>query len=386
MIRIDRRSFLAGAAGSLALPAVASAGASARPDLAAIAGSIAAEAQRELKLKGLAIGVLAPGGEHVAGAGDTGRGTVPDGSTVFGIGSITKTFTTLTLARAVDQGMVAYDDPVVRHLPDGFDVPTGGGREITLEHLATQTSGLPRLPAGMEKLPGFDPRDPYAALTVERLARLLRRTRLLSAPGRRFHYSNFGEGLLGIALAHRRGLGYERTVREAVTRPLGLRDVVIERDADQAARAAVGHDPKGNPTPDWRLPALAGAGALYGTANDLLTYLRAHLRLRPARMGAGAADRPHASRAGRREDPDRPGVVHQPASRGGLVRLAQRDQQRLHELRRVRPRRGARRGRAVQQRDARRRRRDRDAARARRGLVEPDGAAESDATLGVRHG
>ena len=286
MIRIDRRSFLAGAAGSLALPAVASAGASARPDLPAIAGSIAAEAQRELKLKGLAIGVLAPGGEHVAGAGDTGRGAVPDGSTVFGIGSITKTFTTLTLARAVDQGVVAYDDPVVRHLPDGFDVPTGGGREITLEHLATQTSGLPRLPAGMEKLPGFDPRDPYAALTVERLARLLRRTRLLSAPGQRFHYSNFGEGLLGIALAHRRGLGYERTVREAVTRPLGLRDVVIERDADQAARAAVGHDPKGNPTPDWRLPALAGAGALYGTGNDLLTYLRAHLRLRPERMGA----------------------------------------------------------------------------------------------------
>ena len=262
MIRIDRRGFLAGAAGSLALPAVASAGASARPDLPAIASSIAAEAQSELKLKGLAIGVLAPGGEHVAGAGDTGRGTVPDGSTVFGIGSITKTFTTLTLARAVDEGMVAYDDPVARHLPDGFDVPTGGGREITLEHLATQTSGLPRLPAGMEKLPGFDPRDPYAALTVDRLARLLR--------------------------------GGARRRR---ARPEGQPDPRLASPGARGRRGAVRHRERPPHVPAGAPPAA------------------------PRTDGGGAADRPHASRAGRREDPDRPGVVHEPVDAAGIATL-----------------------------------------------------------------
>jgi CubicO group peptidase (beta-lactamase class C family) len=295
MIRIDRRTFLAGAAGSLLVPAAAAAGAS-RTDLAGVAEEIAKAGQAELGVKGLAVGVLSPAGSHVAGAGDTGRGAAPDGSTIFAIGSVTKTFTALTLARAVDAGRVGYDDPVQRHLPDGFDVPVRGGRPITLADLATQTSGLPRLPAGMESLPGFDARDPYAAVTPDALARALRETRLLSTPGRRFHYSNFGEGLLGLALAHRRGLGYGPTVREAVGAPLGLDDVVIDRDPGQVARSALGHDAKGRPTPDWRFAALAGAGALYGTAADLLGYLRAHVTLRPARMAAAlrAVRRPRA--------------------------------------------------------------------------------------------
>ena len=75
-------------------------------------------------------------------------------------------------------------------------------------------------------------------------------------------------------------------MREAVTRPLGLRDVVIERDADQAARAAVGHDPKGNPTPDWRSRRSRAPERCTAPRTTSSTYLRAHLRLRPARMGA----------------------------------------------------------------------------------------------------
>ena len=299
MTRIDRRTFVAGAAGSLLIPAVAAAGVP-RRRLGAIAGEVAAAAQAELRVKGLVVGVLSREGTHVAGAGDTGRGAVPSGSTIFPIASVTKTFTSLALALAVDRGALALDDPVRRHLPDGWDVPTRGGREITLEHLATATSGLPRLPPGIDALPGFDARDPYAHLTLADVERALRSTRLESTPGHRFEYSNFGSGVLGIALAHARGTSYGALVKRRIVEPLGLRDTVLTRSAGQAARSAVGHDAAGNPVPDWRLPALGGAGGLHGTADDLLRYLRAHLRLRPAAMaGALAAVRRPRARVDR---------------------------------------------------------------------------------------
>ena len=63
--------------------------------------------------------------------------------------SVTKVFTALLLAIAVQRGEARLDDPVSEHLPDGSRVPRRGDAEITLLHLATHTSGLPRLPPGL---------------------------------------------------------------------------------------------------------------------------------------------------------------------------------------------------------------------------------------------
>ena len=64
-------------------------------------------------------------------------------NTLFNIGSITKTFTTLLLADMVKQGLVNLTDPIERYLPSSVKVPEFNGQKITLEHLATHTSGLP---------------------------------------------------------------------------------------------------------------------------------------------------------------------------------------------------------------------------------------------------
>ena len=61
-------------------------------------------------------------------------------------------------------GLVALDDPVQKHLPDGVVVPVRG-RPITLADLASHTSGLPRLPKGL--LPPAmlrERRNPYASV------------------------------------------------------------------------------------------------------------------------------------------------------------------------------------------------------------------------------
>jgi len=288
--RITRRSLLAGAAGSLLVPAAARAGAGGHGP-ASVAEEIAASARAELGLAGVAVGVLTRRGEHVAGAGDTGRGTAPDASTVFPIASVTKTFTALALAKAVATGRARLSDPLARHLPRGFELPPGG-EAIALEHLATATSGLPRLPAGVEALPGFDPADPYAHLTRADLAALLPGSALEGPPGARHVYSNLGSGLLGMAMETVWGAGYEELVSELVARPLRLRDTVVERDPGRLARSARGHDEAGRPVPDWHWPVLEGAGALYATAADMLRYVRAHLELRPPRLRGALAEVP----------------------------------------------------------------------------------------------
>jgi CubicO group peptidase (beta-lactamase class C family) len=129
-------------------------------------------------------------------------------------------------------------------------VPSRDGHEITLRHLATHTSGLPRLPTGMLPSALLHPSkpDPYAGCTRERLLLALAKTRLRAVPGRRFHYSNFGAGLPGLALAHHCGTTYETLITEQICTPLGLSDTGIAVDAGSPGRRAQGHTRRRKPT------------------------------------------------------------------------------------------------------------------------------------------
>ena len=99
-------------------------------------------------------------------------------------------------------------------------MPERGGRAITLQDLATHTSGLPRMPDN------FQPKDlanPYADYTVERMYQFLSRYQLTRDAGATVDYSNLGAGLLGHVLARRAGMDYDTLVRTRVTGPLGMR-------------------------------------------------------------------------------------------------------------------------------------------------------------------
>src|SRR5262245_40824979 len=181
-------------------------------------------AETSVRRAGLVVGVRVRGQ-----AGVWHRGRLPDGAgTIFEIGSITKTFTTTLLADMAREGIVALDDPVQRHLPDGVRLPVRG-RPITLEDLATHRSGLPRLPTGL-LWPALtrDRRDPCAKLDDVRLAAAVGATRPRRDPGRKVAYSNYGMGLLGHVLALRAGSTYEQLVRARICEPLGLVDTWIE--------------------------------------------------------------------------------------------------------------------------------------------------------------
>ncbi len=227
---------------------------------------------------GAVIGIVTEGRRSVHGFGAAdSTGAAPTAQTLFEIGSVTKTFTGLLLADAIERSLVRPDDPLHSFLPDSLAWSTPDGASITLEQLATHRSGLPRLPSNLQASALANPQNPYANYSARDLHAFLDGYALPRAPGAAYAYSNLGMGLLGHLLARRADTSFAALVQMRIARPLGLADTRIHLAAEQRARFAQGYDEAGRSTPPWHLPALGGAGALRSTAADMLTYVRAHL-------------------------------------------------------------------------------------------------------------
>jgi serine-type D-Ala-D-Ala carboxypeptidase/endopeptidase len=209
---------------------------------------------------------------------DPARPSPPDADTLFEIGSLTKVFTAILLAKMVVDGRLDPDAPIA----DIDPVFAGAPAWITPRRLSTHTAGLPRLPVGL-----LDRRawcfyfaesrfNPYPKFLEEAVIDWLRayRPRRAPPPGR-FQYSNLGVGLLGLLLGRLGGGNYEQVLAREALDPLGLKDTRATLTPEQAARFASPRRGDGTPAPLWDFPGLAGAGALRATARDLVQFGRA---------------------------------------------------------------------------------------------------------------
>jgi serine-type D-Ala-D-Ala carboxypeptidase/endopeptidase len=222
---------------------------------------------------GIVLGIIAPQGRRIVSYGRSGNMRPLDGDTAFEIGSVTKVFTALLLADAVQRSEVALTDPVAKLLPAGLAIPQRDARSITLVDLATHTSGLPFMP---DDLPPFD--DVAGAKDADaKIYRFLANYTLTTSIGTEWNYSNIGYWLLAKALASREGKDYETLLRERILLPLQLEDTAITMSPALKARLAVGHDAVLRPAPLFSsIPiygAMPSAGGLVSTANDLLAFL-----------------------------------------------------------------------------------------------------------------
>ena len=251
-------------------------------------------------LSGVVVGLYDAGKLEIYGFGAGPDGKPPSGTTLFELGSITKVYTGLLLADAVQRREVTLDTPVSELLPPGITVPTRDKQVITLKHLVLHSSGLPRLPASL-----LAPRaDPYGGYGEEQLYRDLLATELASPPGTQIVYSNFGAGLLGHALGRKLGGGYGQALRDRVLTPLGLTSTFLGFPAGTDGERAQGTNDDLHPMPPWTFDALASAGALVSNARDQLQLIDAELDAAAGSKGVLRAPM-RLSQEEQLEDPDR---------------------------------------------------------------------------------
>lgn len=223
---------------------------------------------------GIVVGVIDGDGRRVVAYGRMGvKDERPvDADTIYEIGSITKVFTSLLLSDMVLKKEVSLDDTVAKFLPENVKTPENGAGQITLRDLASHYSGLPRLP---DNLKPKNMNDPYADYDAERLYEFLRKHELKRKPGEKSEYSNLGAGLLGHLLTLRTGKSYEALMRARICEPLKMPSTWVNVPAAMEKRFATGHNGTLSPVAHWGLDALAGAGAIRSSTNDMLQFLAA---------------------------------------------------------------------------------------------------------------
>ncbi len=222
--------------------------------------------------RAVAVGLYADGKTVVRGFGRIGRddASLPDAGTLFEIGSITKVFTTLLAQAQVDAERLAWDQTLAERLPE-LDFASQRVAEIRIGELAGHTSGLPPLPDNMRS---EDPMDPYRGYGRRDLLSFLESFEARNLE-KDYVYSNLGAGLLGLLAADASGLDYGAALRRDVLEPLGMRDSGV--NVSDPARLAPGFS-AGADMPRWSgFDALAGAGAMVSSVNDLLRFIDSNL-------------------------------------------------------------------------------------------------------------
>lgn len=269
------------------LPALA-----AGSDLKAAVDALAQPLIETRQTPGIVIAVLSADGQRqVFGYGATGQpgGKVPDGSTLFAVGSLSKGFLADVAALLVQEGSLHWDD-TLEHLLPAHTPLSAHAKRITLLQLATHTAGLPRQPMTPQTLGYFL----EYLFTGNSFYRHYDRAYLLNyladfeapkpvAP----QYSNIGYGLLSYVLELRTAKKIDVVLQERVFTPLGLHNSSFQPQqlAGYGLRALghAGDQPKfiarGQLVPDWQFTdILHSTAALYSNADDLLSYAAAHLQ------------------------------------------------------------------------------------------------------------
>ncbi|MGQ4729002.1 serine hydrolase domain-containing protein [Streptomyces sp. Ju416(a)] len=236
---------------------------------------VLAEAARAVDAPDLVLAVSRNGVRTVHTGGSAEPGPVPRELMAYELGSASKPYAGLLLARLVAQGRVRYEDRAADLLAPGLPVHPAV-RRITLRHLLTHTSGLPGLPADF--YPQAVPRwstDPYGGYPADRVVRAFLRARPRHRPGTRWRYSNFAVSVLGHTLAAATGTPWEVLLHQQVLAPLGLVATRVRPGPD--GTDAVGHRRDGAPVPALDTGGFTAAGAVRATPLDLLTFLEAHV-------------------------------------------------------------------------------------------------------------
>jgi CubicO group peptidase (beta-lactamase class C family) len=211
------------------------------------------------------------------GLADLERDVPLSPGSILDAGSLRKQFVAAAILLLVEEGRVSLGDDVRKYVPQLPDY----GHTITLNHLLTHTSGLRDWP-GLLNLAGGDP---------DAMSMILRQRELNFTPGEEWAYSNSGYVLLPEVVARASGMPFAEFLRKRVFEPLGMKATSYVDDARVIVKGrALAYEKAGS---GWRMDMLlgnerGGAGALFTTASDLVTWNDA---LTSNRLGAFVSEK-----------------------------------------------------------------------------------------------
>ncbi len=256
------------------------------------------EIMEEFEIPGMSVG-LSQNGEVIYSEGfgyaDLENEKKVNPETVFGIASITKSFTALAIMILEREGKLTTGDPVLKYLPD-FDAGEKITPAINIHHFLTHTAGLPPTPALMYAMVRSIEGDPTAEKLkedgkwekwteeppIESYKDLLdfwarNKPEPLGYPGGQFSYSNDAYSLLGTIVERISGISLGEFMEEKIFKPCNLEKITFSPDElkkwPNVTQLYAKIDEEIVPAPKWNhSEAMLGAGFLKTHALDLLRY------------------------------------------------------------------------------------------------------------------
>ncbi len=221
----------------------------------------------------IVVGVIDNGKENYICYGNPIEGKLQkaDERTIYEIASITKVFVNTIFADLLLKGELSLKDPILKYLPDTLVLQDQKGKEITLKHLATHTSGLP------SKLEKIDLRELslyYQTQSYNDLFVSLEKYKFQNSPGTVFYYSNINTAILAYIICKVNNRDLESLFRERIYEPFQMKNTTLNLTKEQEEYFATGYNRPGRPIEHWEWDAEAGAGGLRSNAQDLITFMR----------------------------------------------------------------------------------------------------------------
>jgi CubicO group peptidase (beta-lactamase class C family) len=205
-----------------------------------------------------------------------------DPDTIFMIGSITKSLTSLMMAKLVDEGRFTWDTPASEVLP-GFALGDAGAtKKLAMRHTVCACTGLPR--QDMTFFFGFSKTTPESRVDE------MKTLKPTTAFGETFQYSNLMVSAGGYVAAHatdaKKPLGptYDAAMRTRVLEPIGMKsstfDMALAEKRDHASPHALStaRDVKVLPvSAEAWIPPIRPAGGLWSSAHDMARWVAVEL-------------------------------------------------------------------------------------------------------------
>jgi CubicO group peptidase (beta-lactamase class C family) len=209
-------------------------------------------------------------------------------ATRFGIASVGKMFTAVTIAAEVRAGRLRFDTPVLDVLP-AERRPSTVRPDVTVAHLLTHTSGIADYAEEDEDHPAWvDYASLWHDLPMYRIRRPADYLQIFGdrepywPPGEKFHYCNAGYVLLGLVAEEVTGLSFVDAVEHAVFHRAGMADSGYFALDEVRPDIATGYIKPDEPGGLWRsyiytIPIVgSGDGGPFATAADLSRFLTAY--------------------------------------------------------------------------------------------------------------